>query len=299
MRFRDLVSVVILAGLAAGCTASPPPPPDRPVDWRPSRLGAAPVLAVGARPDPARPPLGKFPPAFYHKLRATGAITPLAQVDVWDLRYHPRRHAVITVGPVSLREWSGRSELLDHLGATHGLTPDKAVILTNWVRSGGVIWVEFGVFQQGHEWIRNPEQELPPLPTLQGFTIFGLPTRPLVFEARRTTALTIEPVVFTITNEASHAVSGDIKVLRLVQADLRTVYAVVTGDDAAPLIAQGNRVYASVVPFGAGKIVSGVPFEAWDPETDGEKYRVNLREWLAGHPVPTFDPRLEVDRGKD
>lgn len=294
---------VTVALLTAACTASPPaPPPYEPVvDWTPSRVGVAPSgdPSQRVRTVEARPPLGKFSLRFYERLRARPVVAPLGAVDVWELRHHPRQVDIVTVGAVPVRQWSGRAELLDHLATTDGLTRDKAEVLVNWVRSGGVLWVEFGVFLQGHEWVRGGPRRLPPLPDLAGFTILGLPTQTAVFEAKRTGAFTIEPVVVTTTNQAQHPATADVRTLKLVQADLRTVYAVIRTEQAEVLVREGDRVYASAVSLGRGRIVTTLPFDPWDAESDGEKYRINLREWLAGHPVPVFDPRLDVDRSRD
>jgi hypothetical protein len=227
-------------------------------------------------------------------------VAPLAAVDVWDLRDHPRRHDILTVGPVPVTDYDGSRELLDQLASTHGLTRDKAAVLTSWIRAGGVLWVEFGVFVQGHEWVRRSSGDRLRAPDLSGFTVFGLPTRPVTFEARRAGAFAIEPVVAIVRNEPRHPATADIATLRVVQAELEAVYPVVEPvPPADALVRDGGRVYATIVPLGDGWIVSGVPFDASDPGSDGEKYRINLGEWLAGHPVPTFDPRLDVDRLKD
>jgi hypothetical protein len=168
------------------------------------------------------------------------------------------------------------------------------------VKSGGAIWVEFGVFFQGHEWIRRAPQKTIPAPDLTGFTIFGLPTRTMAFEARRIGAFAVEPVTFTVHNGAQHAATADIKTLTLVQSDLKTYYPIVdAGAQGEVLVREGDRVYATVTPLGRGKIISTVPFDASDASADGEKYRINLFEWLAGYPVPAFDPILDVERLKD
>jgi hypothetical protein len=233
-------------------------------------------------------------------LKAKPSIGSLAEVDIWELRHHPQKYDIITVGPVSFRQYSGRKELLDHLATTHALTKEKAEVLTNWVKTGGVLWSEFGVLIQGHEWIRNGGmRQDPPLPDLDGFTILGLPTRSFVFEAERRGPFSIERKVYTFQNEARHASTADIKVLKLVQSDLTAIYPIVGADRSSPLVQERERVYATVAAFGDGKVVSTLPFDPWDVETDGEKLRINLTEWLAGHPIPAFDPTLDVERAKD
>lgn len=52
-----------------------------------------------------------------------------------------------------------------------------------------------------------------------------------------------------------------------------------------------------MVGLGQGKIITTLPFDEWDAETDGEKYRINLFEWMAGYPIPSFAPRLHVEQG--
>lgn len=298
MRIRNAIVALAVLGATIGC-ARTSPPPEPPVAWGPSRVAVAQGSPGLAGPTTARPPLGKFSLRFYQKLRARPAIAPLAEVDVWDLRHHPRQVDVITIGPVAIREWSGRMELLDHLAATHGLTREKAEVLTNWVRSGGVVWVEFGVFVQGHEWALTQGRRLPPLPDLSSFKMFGLPTRSFMFEARRTGAFRIEPAIITVRNEAQHEATSDVRTLKLVQAEVKTVYTVLAPEAGQALVREGDRVYATVASLGQGRIVSTLPFDRWDVETDGEKYRINLAEWLAGYAIPAFDPQLDVERARD
>lgn len=291
---------MILSVLVSAC-AAPSPPPGKGIEWELSRIAIAPTSDLAARVETARarPPLGKFSLRFYQKLKARPTIAPLAEVDIWELRHHPRRYDIITIGPISFKQYSGRKELLDHLATTHGLTKEKAEVLMNWVKTGGVVWIEFGVFIQGYEWIRNDAKRLPPLPDLRGFTIFGLPTHTFVFEAKRRGAFAIEPAVFSFHNEAQHAATADIRMLKLIQSDLKTTYPIINADQGEALVREGEKVYATIVGFGQGKIISTLPFDEWDVETDGEKYRINLFEWLAGYPIPTFDPKLDVERVKD
>ncbi len=291
----DVTIVLSLTMTLLGCTTTPPPVSVG-GDWRATALSvsARPPAVSGAGAARERPPFGKFSLGFYQKLRARGEVAPLAAVDVWELRHHPRQYDIITVGPVSITEWSGRSELLDQLELTHGLTKDKAAVLVNWVKAGGVVWVEFGVVVQGHEWIRNAERRMPAPPVLSGFTIFGYRTHGLTYEAKQRRWFEVEPAVFSIRNEARHAATADVTHLKLLQADAATAYAVIDGDQGEVLVRDGERVYATVVPLGRGRIVSTLPFDRWDAESDGEKYRINLVEWLGGFPVPAFDPMLDV-----
>ena len=299
MMKQQALGLILTAGLSA---CGPTPTLEKAVDWTPARIAFPPSADLSARVDApgGRPVLGKYSLRFYQRLKAKPTVVALAEVDVWDLRHHPRRYDVITIGPVSIRQFRNKTELLDQLATTHGLSQEKAQVLTNWVRTGGVVWVELGVFIQGHEWIEKDNAKmLPPLPDLKGFTIFGLPTRTYTFEATRRGAFAIEPAVFTFRNEATHEAAADVKILKLVQSDLKTVYAIIDTDQAQPLVRESGRVYAAAVPFGQGKIISTLPFDEWGVETDGEKYRVNLFEWLAGYPIPTFDPKLDIERAKD
>ena len=197
---KPAMVAAVLAPLISGCV---PSYSEKGVDWAPSRIAFPPTTDLSARAQAARtkPPLGKFSLRFYQKLKARPTVAALAEVDVWELRHHPRRYDIITIGPVPIRQHSGRTELLDHLATSHGLTREKADVLTNWVRTGGVVWIEFGVFIQGHEWIEKDNVKmLPPLPSLKGFTVFGFPTRTYTFEALRRGAFAVEPAVFTFRN---------------------------------------------------------------------------------------------------
>ncbi len=299
---RILGLAVALATVGCVARAPAPAPSVAEGEWAPSRIAR---VAAVAPPAPPRPTVfaatpGKFPLRFYEKLRARPIVAPLGAVDLWELRDHPRRYDIITIGSVPASEYRGSKELLDQLATTHGLTREKAAVLTSWVRSGGVVWVEFGVFVQGHEWVRRNGADRVPAPDLSGFTIFGHPTRPVSFRGRRTGAFAVEPVVSIVHNEQEHGAAADIRTLRVVQAELETVYPIIVPTPPAEaVVREGGRVYATVVPLGQGKIVSSVPFDASDVQSDGEKYRINLVEWLGGYPIPTFDPRLDADRLKD
>jgi hypothetical protein len=120
-----------------------------------------------------------------------------------------------------------------------------------------------------------------------------------VFEAERRGPFSIERKVYTFQNEARHATSADIKTLKLVQSDLTAIYPIVGADRSSPVVQERERVYATVAAFGDGKVVSTLPFDPWDPESDGEKLRINLTEWLAGNQIPVFDPSLDIQRSKD
>jgi hypothetical protein len=301
MRHARVVVAIVAIGLGGMACSRFAPVPERPVDWRVSRLAVTPTTDLTAQlaTAPGRPTRGKFSLRFYQRLRAHPVVASLAEVDVWELRNHPRRYDIITIGPVTISRYRDRTELLDQLVATERLTADKANVLLNWALTGGMIWVEFGVTIQGHEWVNRDTRTLPPLPDLTGFTIFGLPTHTVTFEAKRTGRFTFEPAVFGIGNESKHPATADIKSLQLVQSDFKTAFVVLDAAPEGALVFDGTQVYATVVPFGQGRIVSTVPFDQWAVDTDGEKYRINLAEWLGGHPIPMFDPKLDVERSKD
>jgi hypothetical protein len=298
MRRKRITSGIVLAAALSACTA-PSPPPEKEPQWGPSRIAVSPTADLAAQIQNAKPPLGKFSLRFYQKLRARLRVAPLAKVDIWELRHHPRKYDIVSIGPVSYQQYSGRKELLGDLAKTHGLTKEKGEVFMSWVKTGGVVWIQFGIFVQGHEWIRSNAKKLPPPPDLNGFTIFGLPTHTFVFEARRRGAFSIEPKVYSFHNEAHHEAMADVKTLKLVQSDLKTIYPIIDADQGKALVLEGEQVYATVIELGQGKIISTLPFDKWDVESDGEKYRINLAEWLAGYPIPTFDPRLDVERVKD
>jgi len=303
MRTRQLAVGMVVALWSTGCAGQSPAPDAPAMGWVPSRIvSSAPSssLAAVSLPERPQPVPDKFSLRFYQKLRAHPVVAPLASVDVWELRHHPRQYDIITIGSVPVSQYSRGKDLLDQLAVTNKLTKDKADVLMSWVTSGGVVWVEFGVFIQGHEWTRRAPQKAVPTPDLTGFTVFGLPTRVVSFEAKRIGAFAIESVVFTIRNEAQHAATADIKTLTLVQSDLKTYFPIVDpSTQGEALVRSTDRVYATVTPLGRGKIISTVPFDASDAAADGEKYRINLFEWLAGYPVPVFDPVLDVERQKD
>jgi hypothetical protein len=265
--------------------------------WEPSRSALEPGLdPLGRmRAGRASSPTRKFSLRFYQNLRAQLRIAPLVEVDIWDLRFYPRRYDIITLGPVSIRQFSGRKELLENLATTHGMTKDKAQILINWVKSGGMVWIEYGVFVQRYELIQQEERAIITLPDLTGFTIFGLPTRAFIFEAQVHGTVAVEPRLYSFRNEAQHEVSADIHRVQLLQSDVQTLYPIIDSTEGE-LIREQDNVYARVVNFGEGKIISTVPFETWDVEADGEKFRINLLEWLGGFPVPIFAPVVEVER---
>lgn len=287
---------------SVGSTGQPllvPPRAGAP-SWEPSRLTLAPGLDSLGYTRVGQPglPRKKFSLRFYQKLRSHLTIAPLADVDIWDLRFHPRRYDIITIGPLSVRQFSGRKELLEDLAAPYGVSREKAQVLTNWVKSGGIVWIEFGVFIQRYEVLQQEEGEPSSLPNLTGFTIFGLPTRAFVFAAQRRDSVTFLPRTYSFHNEARHEVSADIQRVQLVQSDVQTVYPIIDSAEGELIRERGN-VYARVVNFGEGKIVSMVPFDDADVDADGEKFRLNLREWLAGFPVPSFEPTMDINRAGD
>jgi len=208
-------------------------------------------------------------------------VAPLSTIDIERLQKGLDEYDVITVGPSSLRDYKGQQELLDHLAELYRFSRRQQNILREWLKHGGVLWVEFGISVQGYEWIRNRKAYDPPLPSLRGFTIFGYPTKPILLSGKKRKPFTVDPVRYSFRDKSRHPATTRSEHLAVTESALKTIYPIINSGRES-LVTDGKRVYASLVRYGDGSIVSTLPFDAGDPGSDNESFKLSVLERLFG-----------------
>lgn len=231
---------------------------------------------------------GKFPPEFYSAIKCRWSAVSFQDADYWSLRFNPYLYDIIYVKPLWIGDFSLRSEdFLKDLSYTYNVSFRELNILKNWIKNGGVLWIESAIYISSYDVSLNrlTRKRLAILfKKLKRMTIFGKKVDMFVLRAKlidkfHTKPLNKTVVVLKSFSEQPNLLRG-IHRLKLSQYDYLGAYFAVRGK---PIIKYNGKVYASYIDYGKGKIITTVPFDFLDVHYDGELYRWNLLMWLMGN----------------
>ncbi len=226
---------------------------------------------------------GKFPPEFYSAIKVRWRAAPFEKANYWRMRWDPYVYDFIYTRPLWIGNFSLKYEdFLKNLAVSFNVSDEETEILKNWIKQGGVLWIESAIF------VSTYDMELRKIGIndiikfarrLEKCKLFGRKLKVFILKAKRIdkfhTKTLIKEVTVNETSGLSEVLSG-VKRLLLTQEDYIGIYFTV---DGVPIVKDGRRVYSSYVTYGKGKIITTVPFDFSNVHYDGELYRWNLLRW--------------------
>jgi len=229
---------------------------------------------------------GKFPPEFYSAIKVRWKAVSFEKADYWRMRWDPYIYDFIYVRPIWIGNFSLKEkDLLKNLAISFNVSDEEMKILKDWIRQGGVLWLESAIF------ISTYDMELKKISMkdilkfareLKKCELFGKKLKIFILKATKidkfhTKILTKEVDVSknSTSSEVNEILNGVNKIL-LTQEDYIGIYFTV---DGTPIVRDSKRIYSSYINYGKGKVITTVPFDFFNVHYDGELYRWNLLLW--------------------
>lgn len=238
-------------------------------------------------PKPAQRFTGRFPPSAYAELEKRQVrAKALGEVDFWRLKEEPTLYQVIYLKGMLFSELKLRGDdLLESIGYSLNIGPEKMAILEGWIRQGGVLWMEPVIYLSTYDYTFNrfSDAKLDQLTrTLSRMTLLGHGLTVRTLRARRIDELHLEPLTRELSFQPGRmpgeieAVNGKVRSLLLEQSDYVGIYLNVAG---TPIIRDADGVWAGFAEVGKGKVLTLAPFDFQSSYHDGELFRLLLLSW--------------------
>jgi len=228
---------------------------------------------------------GKYPPEFYSGIKQKWHAESLQAADIWSLRHDPQMYDVIYTSPLWIGDlYLAGKDYLENIVYSHNLSEEQFKILDNWIKEGGVFWIESAVFISSYDYNLNNfnDDKLNKLiEKIKAETLLGHKLRIFSSTAKRIDEFNTEKLNMVISPEENlirhiAVLDNQIKSLLIEQTDYIGIYITLDGE---PIIKAGDKIYASYINYGKGKIITLAPFDFKNVHYDGEMLRLDLLLW--------------------
>jgi len=224
---------------------------------------------------------GKFPDAFYQMNPYRFQAENIANVDFWKLRQQPYALDFIYVTPMWIKSFQRVSnDLFENIGYTYNLSKKEQEILKWWIKQGGVLWCEMGVYTTLYDTFKKDGTISAELAynilkkKAYGLKFLDKPVTTYMVRGKR-----IDYVVYvnqekSFATQASNAFFKDIHHLCLESKNYIDLYYIIKGD--VLLKDKSGKPLVTSVKMGKGLIISLLPFDFEKTTCDGELLRWKL-----------------------
>ncbi len=211
---------------------------------------------------------GHFSPEFYAKHKSDLRTSSLDKVDIWSLQLAPKLLDVIYIKAIWIEDYKDVSDdLFVNICYTYNLSDGQQEILKEWIRQGGMFWVENGVYSTGSE--IGPERRLSQKQRFLGREVSSA-------HYKLSDTVSKESIIY---DQLDTTASFDN--IRSLQLDLKRAsqtFFIIEGEDH--IKDSAGQTMLSIAKYGKGDIVSMLPFESYDAYRDGEMLRWQLLKTL-------------------
>ena len=198
---------------------------------------------------------GHYSPEFYEENPVTLSSQRMDKVDYWVLQRDFKSLDIIYTKSIWINQYKQVSDdIFVNLCYAHKLSPNQQKVLLEWIRQGGILWVENGLYATGDE-----------------FNLVKIKSQNLKFLDFKVSQYTFEnskQVVFE--NVKSIRELQKIKSLQLTLQKKKQINYILKGTN---LLSSSDKILLSLNKYGKGKIVSLLPFEFTSLYRDGELLR--------------------------
>ena len=234
---------------------------------------------------------GNFPIEFYQSMRRFKVNAKnIKDVDFWKLRDYPFTLDVIYVKPVWLENFKYVSnDLFENICYSFNLSKREQAILKWWLKNGGILWLETGIYATGFEELTKYgrvnlkiiKKKINVLTNNLHFIDFPVST--ITYISKYTTLSGYKPKTITFRNiKISRNFFKDIDSLKIIlRYPVETFFSIPKGSIIEDRY--GNPML-SIIPYYEGKIIFLFPFEYVDSYRNGELLRWKLLQYIYSEP---------------
>jgi hypothetical protein len=229
---------------------------------------------------------GKFPPEFYAPMQGKWKAGAMREVDYWRLQKEPSLYDVIYMGPLWFQDLRKKGDdLLENIAYSFNIPKDQLAILDGWIRNGGILWLEPGLYISTYDYRLNryDDKKLDELVlSLKRQRLYDKGVSVQVLRAKKTDDLHLENLRHELLFRGGEKpgeldeINARVRSLLLEQNDYIGVYLAA---DGVPLIRDGKKIYASYLKVGKGMVITMAPFDFKSAYHDGEIFRLALLNW--------------------
>jgi hypothetical protein len=204
---------------------------------------------------------GHYSPDFYKKHSYSFKSKRMDKVDYWALEKDFKSMDIIYTKPIWVNQYKQYSnDIFENICYSHKLSDEKQLILKNWIKNGGVLWVENGLYVIG-----NGLDNIPKLDENLKFLDFN------VSKYTFTNSDNIKEIVFNNIETID-----ELKDIKSIQMNLDKKQQINFILDGATMISSPLGTIVSLSVYDKGKIISMLPFEFSSLHEDGELLRWKL-----------------------
>ncbi len=230
-------------------------------------------------------PKGKFSDEFYANIDYVYTAKKIDEVNYWELEKEPKSVDFIYVFPIWIKDYKNVSDdLFTNIAYSYNISNEEQEILKEWIRGGGVLWVESGVystkydlFTRGGEIATGKIRSIV-LSDLEGKRFLGKAIKSYLFKSKNLDMVNYVPSSKTFNVVAKDDFFKDVRRLKLVVDNyLQNDFVIL---DKTLLATRNGDPVVTISSYGKGYIVSLLPFEYEDVYYDGELLRWKLFYYL-------------------
>jgi len=224
---------------------------------------------------------GKFNDTFYDKIPYRYKAAFLPDVNFYKLLSNPFLYDFIYIQPIWIENFKRVSnDLFENICYSYNLSAKEREILKWWIKQGGVLWMESGIFATGYEnyttEIKRSDKKI--LKKLhkksKNLSFLGHSIRTSHFRAKKIDLVKIDTHEVLFKHLVNHKGFKKLNTLSLQVDKFAQNYFVLDGEN----LIQDKRgtVLASQMKYGKGKVISLLPLDFTTRYYDGELFRWNL-----------------------
>lgn len=228
---------------------------------------------------------GKFPDEFYKNITFFYIAKNIKEVNYWELEKEPKSVDFIYVLPIWIKEYKDvSSDLFENIAYSYNLSKKEQDILKEWVKQGGVLWVEGGVYSTRYDmFTKSGEIAYGKIyrlvkRSLQNKHFLNYPIQTYLFKSKGLDFINYTPSYKEFRVYAKNSFFKDIKRLKLNLDNYLQNYFVIKSNPV--LTTQNGSPVVSINGFKNGYLVTLLPFEYEDVYYDGELLRWRLLYYL-------------------
>ena len=234
---------------------------------------------------------GNFPVEFYQTMNHCRVNAQnIKDVNFWKLRDYPFTLDVIYVKPIWIENFKYVSkDLFENICYSFNISKREQAILKWWIKNGGILWIESGIYATGFENLtRYGRINLPTLRKkinllTKNVYFINFPVSSVTYISKYISLSGYTPKTIVYKNiRISNNFFKDLTNLKIVlRYPLETFFSIPKGSiikDRA-----GNTIL-SVIPYYEGKIIFLFPFEYVDSYKNGELLRWKLLQYICYTP---------------
>jgi len=216
---------------------------------------------------------GHYSPEFYKKNKITVNASRMDKVDFWSLKNNPKEIDIIYTKDILLDRYKNiTNDLFINLCYAHNITKQEQEILLSWLKNGGVLWIEGGLY--------NIDDELSSFSKIdKNMNFLGKKVYPHMIGLDRNK----KSIVYDKLQ--NNAFFKDIKSLQINFKRYKQMCFLIEGKS---IVASLDEKLVNISGYGKGIIISMLPFEYTTLYRDGELLRWKLIEVLKDKKLLNF-----------